>query len=168
LSPSILFGEDGLKAFVQQELHPEICPTCSPRVTSQHHFHNSLLDLQAKYRLTDSEISNVRVAGPGCQACSGNSEPGYRRGRTVCASILTGTEAIRDALVNNPPERRIYSARAAFAASRNAKFSEPDMTGKTVLQHMVYKVLRGNIGLDYMIKAEGAIKDHKVSFKDAQ
>lgn len=163
LSPSILFSEEGFRVLVSQELHPKLCPDCSIKPKPGDPMYAIVGELRHKYSLSLDDVDHLKVLGPGCTTCKDSSRPGFIKGRTACLSVLQSTPQLREILLSSSPETRMKRARAYFYSTRTVGFNDPDMTGKTVVQHMLYKVLQGQIPFDYFLQKTGDIAIHEVA-----
>ncbi|HBP2446518.1 TPA: Flp pilus assembly complex ATPase component, partial [Pseudomonas aeruginosa] len=81
VDPGLLFDPALLTGLINQSLLPKLCPHC--KVRFQDHQDQLALDLVERVqRLTD--VSQVYVKGPGCQACRGSGV----NGRSIVAEVV--------------------------------------------------------------------------------
>lgn len=129
LSRQTLSTRDFLSAVVYQQLVPMLCPCC--KMPAAEHLSDEYREiLTAKFNM---DIQTMFVRNPdGCPECSGNGV----KGRTVVAEVnLPDHEYL--ALVRAGDD---VGAEEYWRSTRTAAFTEPDCTGKTALEHGLYKV----------------------------
>ena len=139
--PNSLGSGRYLLACMYQKLLPLLCPHCK---------------LPAGGRLSRSQLAGVRrfgidpgtlfVANPdGCSHCNiGGIASTGTKGLTVVAEVLTPTREMLQLIRN----REWPELRDLWRSSRRAAFGDPDMTGKTALEHAVYKMSQGLLSID--------------------
>lgn len=131
MSRQSLTARDFLSAIVYQQLVPLLCKCKLP--AAYHLPQDMLLILIQKFGL---DINTVYVKNPqGCECCNYKGT----KGRTVVAEVvLPDHEYLR--LVR---EDKDVEAEEYWRGTRIASFTEPDCTGKTALEHGLYKVSQG-------------------------
>ncbi|MDF5910306.1 ATPase, T2SS/T4P/T4SS family [Pseudomonas aeruginosa] len=123
VDPGLLFDPALLTGLINQSLLPKLCPHC--KVRFQDHQDQLAPDLVERVRrLTD--VSQVHVKGPGCQACRGSGV----NGRSIVAEVVLPTLAFmrvfakaaqpRHATTGSRPCRASPSTPTPSAASTRA------------------------------------------------
>lgn len=129
LSRQTLSTRDFLSAVVYQQLVPMLCPCCKLPATDH---------LPDEYRtiLTEKygmDLQTIYVRHPeGCGECEGKGV----KGRTVVAEVNLPDHKYLT-LVRNDND---VGAEEYWRNTRTASFTEPDCTGKTAMEHGLYKV----------------------------
>lgn len=139
ITPSVMGSPEFLTGLIYQKLVPLVCPKCSikfseliesSRATREH------LELAERLEaVADLAVHEIRLRGDGCPHCKNMGIVG----RTVCAEIIapdfTMLRHFRD---QNPLEAKYHW--------RSLSDRDPDsdnMTGKTVLEHALFKMRQG-------------------------
>lgn len=140
LTRQVLCAPNILTLLVYQALVPRLCeePGCA-HTTEQ----IRLIDPRActyadQLEELGLDSSRFRWKNPsGCPACGGRGT----RGQTVVAEMLIPTDEWLDATRRGLDEQ----AMETYRATSNNDLASPDMTGKTVLEHTLYKALQGQV-----------------------
>lgn len=134
LSRQTLSTRDFLSAVVYQQLVPMLCPCC--KQPALNHLSDEYVAILTKKFAMD--VGTMFVRNPeGCSECDGKGV----KGRTVVAEVnLPDHEYLT--LVRNDND---VGAEEYWRKTRTATFTEPDCTGKTALEHGLYKVHCGLI-----------------------
>jgi type II secretory ATPase GspE/PulE/Tfp pilus assembly ATPase PilB-like protein len=129
LSRQTLSTRDFLSAVVYQQLVPKLCPCC--KLPAEEHLSDEYKAILTKKFGMD--LQTIRVRNPdGCSECEGKGV----KGRTVVAEVnLPDHEYL--SLVRSGDDT---GAEEYWRSTRFATFTEPDCTGKTALEHGLYKV----------------------------
>lgn len=132
LPRAVLASQDFLLALVYQELMPTLCQCSLP--AEELLGRDYLGYIEHKFQVS---TANMRVAKPnGCPKCRGGVN-----GMTVAAEIVVPSADILQALGDG----KDTLARSLWRSSRLTGFDDPDMTGKTALEHALFKSLNGLI-----------------------
>lgn len=142
IDASTLGSQDFLAGIVYQRLLPLLCPKCS-RLFSEELSSGSVsmdyikLGKRLEEALGKDGMSNVRIKGPGCDACLNTGITT----RTVCAEIvqpdLTMLRLFRDG--------KMVEAYEYWRSMSDRDPLSDRMVGKTVLEHGLYKVAMGKV-----------------------
>ncbi|CAG9255257.1 putative T2SP_E domain-containing protein [Paraburkholderia unamae] len=131
MSRDVLGSRNFLAGIIFQDLVAKLCSCALPARGNLDSETASLLE--GKYGL---DLGRVRVVRPGgCPACSGKGV----LGRTVLAEVIQMTHEMR-ALIR---EGHDSQAEEMYRRARRTAFDDPDMTGKTIFEHGLYKVASG-------------------------
>lgn len=114
VDPGLLFDPALLTGLINQSLLPKLCPRCKLRF--QDHQDQLAPDLVERVRrLTD--VSQVHVKGPGCQACRGSGV----NGRSIVAEVVLPTLAfMRVFAKGGPAEARNYWVKTMQGITKHA------------------------------------------------
>ena len=114
VDPGLLFDPALLTGLINQSLLPKLCPHC--KVRFQDHQDQLAPDLVERVRrLTD--VSQVHVKGPGCQACRGSGV----NGRSIVAEVVLPTLAfMRVFAKGGPAEARNYWVKTMQGITKHA------------------------------------------------
>lgn len=136
-----------LKLLGYQALLPKNCPCCKLKATTLfetedgQHWKDYFGRIQ---RLYDINPQKIYVRNPeGCEQCRRDGLPELNglRGRTVVAELVEPDdyflECIRDS--------RAIELSRYLATLRNARYDDPDMTGKSAMDCAIYKMSQGEI-----------------------
>lgn len=134
LPRSVLGNRNFLAGILYQDLVAKLCPEC--HLPAQGNLDKQIAEIiEQKFRLS---ISTMFVTRPeGCPHCRGRGT----KGRIVVAEILPMN---RD-LMRLIREGKDAEAEELWRAQRITGFNNPDMTGKTIFEHGLYKMHRGLI-----------------------
>lgn len=121
-----------LTAMVYQKLIPVLCEHC--KLPAIGNLDTAALDVIAALGI---DVTNVRVEGAGCERCKGRGTAG----QTVVAEVCELTDDMLDLL----RESHFWEAERQWRASHNGDLTSPDMTGKTAIEHAIYKMSQGRI-----------------------
>lgn len=134
---------DGVaRLFCHQKLVQTLCPHCSTLAVNSTD-RTTQLFLKELVRTYEVDASKVRLRGCGCDKCypPGSKLAGVS-GRTVVAEVVRFTRPIVDALrasEDTEPARRVWRSQ------RVAEYHEEGTLGKTLGEHALYKLLKGEI-----------------------
>ncbi|AMR78616.1 ATPase, T2SS/T4P/T4SS family [Cupriavidus nantongensis] len=118
---------------VYQALVPTLCADCKEPLSD--HLPDLAQFLEERFSL---DTSGMRVRNPkGCPKCNHTGVAGVE----VVAEMLQPTRAILDKIRKG----EIFEAERLWRASWDGRFDTPNMTGKTVFQHALYKAYLGRI-----------------------
>jgi general secretion pathway protein E len=138
LSRQVLGRRNFLSGVVCQTLARKLCPHCKLEATDNLDVHTAML-LKAKFSLrleSDTGVPLIFVTNPaGCPKCQHRGVSG----RTVIAEVVHMTREILTCI----REGRDGDAEEAYRRTRRTAFDDPDMTGKTIFEHGLYKVSQG-------------------------
>lgn len=134
VSRQVLGSRDFLVGVIYQKLVAKLCSSCKLPARGQLDANTHAL-LERKFGLS---VDTMYVAShDGCPACRGTG----RRGRTLVAEILPITREVLE-LIRQGRDGEIEDR---WRATRRAPFNEPDMRGKTVFEHGLYKIHIGMV-----------------------
>lgn len=141
ITPSVMGSPEFLTGLVYQKLLPVICPHCSidfnERIKSSS---ATKADLELARRLeyvADLSRHTIRIRGPGCQHCG---DMGIID-RTVCAEIIQPDYKMLDYF----RDQDALGAKYYWRSLSDRDMESDDMTGKTVLEHALYKMRQGKV-----------------------
>lgn len=121
-----------LTAMVYQKLVPVLCAHCKRPASEV---------LDADYlRIVAAlgiDVTQVRVEGAGCTHCKERGTAG----QTVVAEVCEVTEEMLTLL----REARFWEAERFWRGRHNGNLASPDMSGKTAMEHAIYKMSIGLI-----------------------
>lgn len=149
---------DGVaRVFCHQKLVQTICPRCSTlAVQSQDLSIRSFVkELVQTYGV---DPSNVRIRGEGGDCCypKGHQLAGIK-GRTVVAETVRFNKLIVEALRSSEDTE---AARMAWRSQRVSEYHEEGTLGKTLGEHALYKLLRGQISPETYIGVADSFDTH--------
>jgi type II secretory ATPase GspE/PulE/Tfp pilus assembly ATPase PilB-like protein len=139
ISRQALTGPNIINLLVYQALVPTLCRHCALPTA-----HALALDpdvaeidevLRRRFRLPTSSLRWARPGG--CAACA---ERGTR-GKTIVAEMLQPDRTWLRHVRHNDDDAALQH----FRSTSDRAFDSPDMTGKTVFEHALFKALRGEI-----------------------
>ena len=121
-----------LSAMVYQKLLPILCPACKTPALGA-------LRADTLLALADLGIDTrqVFVEGAGCSQCRGKGTVG----QTVVAEVCEVTEHLLSLI----REGKYWQAEEAWRKTRHPDFSQPDMRGRTAMEHAIHKMACGMI-----------------------
>ncbi|MCQ8895029.1 ATPase, T2SS/T4P/T4SS family [Limnobacter humi] len=144
MSREVLTNPNMLTLLVYQALVPKLCTNCringsvySRVYADSEHVYDILSLAEQRFGLTRDRFffKNPR----GCGRCRGRGTTGL----TVVSEVYSpDTEWLK--LIR---ESKDYDAMRYFRSKSNGQFDSPDMTGKTVFEHSLYKALMGTVDL---------------------
>ncbi|UDM18990.1 GspE/PulE family protein [Vogesella sp. XCS3] len=125
-----LASPDFLVALVYQKLVPVLCPECC--LPGMQVLDDDYLMVIASLGL---DVEKIRVEGDGCPHCRhlGTS------GQTVVAEVCEVTEEMLPMI----REGRFWEAEKYWRSMSNGKLHDPNMLGKTAMEHAIYKMSIG-------------------------
>lgn len=142
VSPNDMASPSTLSCLIYQKLLPTLCPHCKERLSDKlQEADVSERLLKLKNRLKDvadldKDPIYIRRKG-GCTQCSGRGI----KGRSVCAETilpdLTLLTLFRD--------QKMIEAKEYWRSLSNQDPNSDDFTGKTVLEHAIWKMRKGTI-----------------------
>ena len=139
VSRQALTGPNILNLLVYQALVPRLCRCCAlptPMAMRVDPDAREIEDvLRRRFGLATSRLKWIRPEG--CPACKGRGT----HGKTIVAEMLQPDRPWLRHVRNNDDD----SALQHFRSASNRQFDSPDMTGKTVFEHALYKALQGEI-----------------------
>lgn len=139
ISPSVMSSSEFITGLVYQKLLPLVCPHCS--LDFAEHIRSSMAtraDLELARRLervADMSKHSIRIRGKGCQHCRDMGIVG----RTVCAEII----APDFELLEHFRDENSVLAKYYWRSLSDRDMESDNMTGKTVLEHALYKMRKG-------------------------
>lgn len=120
-----------------QKLMPIICPTC--RKPAEGNLSESKLNaIRSRFGIDTSSVWLRNYSSP--DTC----DSGCKRGVThvsLVAEIIEFDMVMRDSIGNG----NYIEAEKYWRSTRNSNFNEPDMTGKTIYEHAIYRMSIGEI-----------------------
>lgn len=140
LDSTLLGSPDFLTGLIYQRLLPVLCPHCSISfrdiITSSSSTQDTTDLAERLEEVADLGHDNIRVRSPhGCEKCNGMSIVD----RTVCAEIIAPDLKVLHAIENN----NIKLAEYYWLETSDNDRDSMDMTGKSVLEHGLYKMRQG-------------------------
>jgi len=125
-----------MKLLVYQALLPKLCMHCRVPVLASPHIHDSMkAAIQALRPNRDDLLHQVFTARPeGCPEC----HRGYM-GVTVAAEMIEPSQQLLNLLHKGDQN----GAEDYWRGMRKSPFDHPDMTGKTAMEHAIYKMFCG-------------------------
>lgn len=140
LDSSLLGSPDFLTGLIYQRLLPVLCPHCSRPfsdiITSSSSTQDDSDLAQRLEEIADLGIDNIRVRSPtGCSKCNNMSIVD----RTVCAEIIAPDLKVLHAIEKN----NLKLAEHNWLQTTDGDRDSLDMTGKSVLEHALYKMRQG-------------------------
>lgn len=139
ITPSVMSSPEFLNGLIYQKLLPLVCQDCCVDFNS--HIRTSSAskpDLELARRLeyvADLDRHKIRTRGKGCQNCGGMGIVG----RTVCAEII---QPDYDMLDHFRDESSV-GAKYYWRSLSDRDMESDNMTGKTVLEHALFKMRLG-------------------------
>lgn len=155
LERALLGSPDFLTGLVYQRLLPVLCPHCSLSfrdvVTSSNCTENDSALAKRLQEVTDFE-DDIRVRNPGgCEKCNYMSIVD----RTVCAEIISPDLKMLSAIEKSDTKLAEYHWLQKSDHDRDSE----NMTGKTVLEHALYKMRKGIVSPYDVESTLGAVND---------
>lgn len=140
LDTGTLGSKDFLVGLIYQRLVPVLCPHCSvlfQDVVARQDVSEDILKLSR--RLEDvfgvDGMDKIRLIGEGCEHCMHTGVVD----RTVCAEIVQPDFTMLRMFRNN----QLIEAYQYWRSKSNKEPNSPNMAGKVVLEHALYKVFTG-------------------------
>jgi len=139
VSRQALTGPNILNLLVYQALVPKLCRCCALPTSIAIRADPDAREIDEVLRRRFAlATANLRWTRPGgCPACQGRGSSG----KTIVAEMLQPDRVWLRHVRNNDDDAALQH----FRASGNRRFASPDMTGKTVFEHALYKALQGEI-----------------------
>jgi type II secretory ATPase GspE/PulE/Tfp pilus assembly ATPase PilB-like protein len=141
ITPSVMGSEEFLNGLIFQKLLPKVCQACcidfNERVRGSG---ASRVDLELARRLervADMSRHVIRVRGQGCEKCNNMGIVG----RTVCAEIIVPDLEMLDQFT----EQNLALAKYYWRSQSDQDMDSDNMTGKTVLEHALFKMRQGEV-----------------------
>lgn len=142
MSRDVLTNPNILTLLVYQALVPKMCPHCKingaqylPSMNDADHVFEVLDILESRFGLGREKFFFKRKGG--CPQCKRRGTAGL----TVVAEILTPDRK----WLNLIRQSKDYEAMMYYRSKSDRDFESPNMTGKTVFEHAIYKALTGDI-----------------------
>lgn len=144
MSREVLTNPNMLTLLVYQALVPKLCTNCringsiySRNYADSEHIFDILGLAERRFGLGRDRFffKNPR----GCGRCRGRG--------TVGLTVVAETQAPDTQWLTLIRQARDYEAVQYFRSKSDGKFDSPDMTGKTVFEHSLYKALTGTVDL---------------------
>jgi len=139
LSRQALTGPNILNLLVYQALVPRLCPHCAettPVAASRDADVREIVDVLAqRFRVPTHRLRWEHPGG--CVHCNGRGT----KGKTIVAEMLRPDRTWLRQVRDNDDDAAVMHYRAAS----DGDFLSPDMTGKTVFEHALWKALQGEI-----------------------
>lgn len=139
ITPSVMGSPEFLNGLIYQKLLPLVCPHCS--VDFSTHVQSSTAtkaDIELARRLehvADMSRHVIRTRGKGCQHCRNMGIVG----RTVCAEIIAPDYEMFDHF----RDENAILAKYHWRSLSDRDLDSDNMTGKTVLEHALFKMRQG-------------------------
>ncbi|CAE6962142.1 ATPase, T2SS/T4P/T4SS family [Paraburkholderia domus] len=157
-----LAAEGFINAVGNQKLVPTLCPNCklpAEDVMPQH----DLELLRSKFGLDTSKMACRNHEG--CQHCrldgllsrDGKVAGGTKRS-TLVAELYRPTPEFRERIA----KRDWSGAREVWRGERKSTFDNEDMTGKTLYEHALFKVSRGEIDPQFINRSMQSFAQYRV------
>jgi general secretion pathway protein E len=139
VSRQALTGPNILNLLVYQALVPRLCRCCALPTSMALRVDPDAREIEEVLRRRFGlPTARLRWARPeGCAACQGRGT----HGKTIVAEMLQPDRVWLRHVRNNDDD----AALEHFRSGGNRQFESPDMTGKTVFEHALYKALQGEI-----------------------
>jgi len=139
VSRQALTGPNILNLLVYQALVPRLCRCCALPTSIALRVDVDVREIDEVLRRRFAiDTAGLRWTRPGgCPACQGRGSAG----KTIVAEMLQPDRTWLRHVRNNDDDAALQH----FRASGNRSFSSPDMNGKTVFEHALYKALQGEI-----------------------
>jgi len=139
VSRQALTGPNIINLLVYQALVPRLCRRCALPTDQALGIDPDAREieevLRRRFRLSTGRLRWVRPGG--CLACEGRGT----RGKTIVAEMLQPDRTWLRHVRNNDDDAALQH----FRSTADGRFDSPDMTGKTVFEHALYKALCGEI-----------------------
>jgi len=139
VSRQALTGPNILNLLVYQALVPRLCRCCALPTSIALRVDPDAREieevLRRRFGLATAGLKWTRPEG--CAACQGRGS----FGKTIVAEMLQPDRIWLRHVRNNDDDAALQH----FRSSGNRQFDSPDMTGKTVFEHALYKALQGEI-----------------------
>jgi len=139
ISRQALTGPNIINLLVYQALVPTLCRRCSMPTSEALRVDADVAEidevLRRRFRLPTSTLRWVRPGG--CAACAGRGT----RGKTIVAEMLQPDRSWLRHVRDNDDDAALQH----FRSASDRAFDSPDMSGKTVFEHALYKALQGEI-----------------------
>ncbi|WP_160118084.1 GspE/PulE family protein [Pandoraea pulmonicola] len=119
-----------LAAIVYQKLIPVLCEHC--KQPAQQGLDAAMLGVIGALGI---DTSKVCVEGPGCERCDGRGTGG----QTVVAEVCEPTDEMLEML----RESRFWDAERLWRTGHDGDPCSPNMTGKSAMEHAMYKMSQG-------------------------
>ena len=139
VSRQALTGPNILNLLVYQALVPKLCRCCALPTALALRVDPDAREieevLRRRFGLATARLRWTRPEG--CAACQGRGT----HGKTIVAEMLQPDRVWLRHVRNNDDDAALQH----FRSASNRQFDSPDMTGKTVFEHALYKALQGEI-----------------------
>lgn len=139
VSRQALTGPNILNLLVYQALVPRLCRCCALPTSAALRVDPDAREieevLRRRFGLATAGLKWTRPEG--CAACQGRGT----FGKTIVAEMLQPDRVWLRHVRNNDDDAALQH----FRSASNRRFDSPDMTGKTVFEHALYKALQGEI-----------------------
>ena len=139
VSRQALTGPNILNLLVYQALVPRLCRCCALPTSMAMRADPDVREiedvLRRRFGLPTSRLKWMRPEG--CAACQGRGT----HGKTIVAEMLQPDRTWLRHVRNNDDDAALQH----FRSAGDRRFDSPDMTGKTVFEHALYKALQGEI-----------------------
>ena len=139
VSRQALTGPNILNLLVYQALVPRLCRCCALPTSAALRMDPDAREieevLRRRFGLSTAGLKWTRPEG--CAACQGRGT----FGKTIVAEMLQPDRVWLRHVRNNDDDAALQH----FRSASNRQFESPDMTGKTVFEHALYKALQGEI-----------------------
>ena len=139
VSRQALTGPNILNLLVYQALVPKLCRCCALPTSIALRVDPDVREiedvLRRRFGLATARLRWTRPEG--CPACQGRGT----FGKTIVAEMLQPDRIWLRHVRNNDDDAALQH----FRSAGNRQFDSPDMTGKTVFEHALYKAMQGEI-----------------------
>jgi general secretion pathway protein E len=139
VSRQALTGPNILNLLVYQALVPRLCRCCALPTSIALRVDEDVREIEEVLRRRFAiPTARLRWTRPGgCPACQGRGTSG----KTVVAEMLQPDRVWLRHVRNNDDDAALQH----FRSASDRRFDSPEMTGKTVFEHALYKALQGEI-----------------------
>ncbi|WP_322074722.1 ATPase, T2SS/T4P/T4SS family [Burkholderia cepacia] len=134
-----------IHTMVSQKLVPVLCPDCK-RPARDVMTPAELELVERRFGIAADTLACRDDAGcPTCRRPGLTAGDGKPAGGTIRSTIVAAVLAPTDAFMDRVRERDWRGAERVWRGTRRTAFNDPDMTGKTVYEHALYKMSQGDI-----------------------
>lgn len=140
-----LTAQNVIHTLVSQKLVPTLCPDCK-RPAHDVMTRNELDLIERRFGIDPAKLACRDEAGcPTCRLPGLKMANGRMAGGTLGQTVVAEVYAPTPEFMARVRERDWAGAEAVWRGTRTAGFDEPDMTGKTMYEHALFKMGQGLI-----------------------